>query len=223
MSDTLVIEPEWKEILNDYVHSNSFSQLTHFVKNEYLSKTVYPHPKDIFKAFWLTPFSKVQVVILGQDPYHGEQQAHGMSFSVPDGIRVPPSLQNIYKEIENDLHIKKDFTNGNLSSWAQQGVFLLNALLSVVAHRPLSHKKQGWEAFTDHVIQMISEKKEHVVFLLWGSFAKSKKPLIDTTKHLVLEATHPSPFSAHSGFFGCQHFSQTNSYLKKHNKKEIQW
>ncbi|HEY1041608.1 MAG TPA: uracil-DNA glycosylase [Candidatus Paceibacterota bacterium] len=223
MKKEVAIEPEWKAELGDFFALDTFATLSDFVRSEYQAKRVYPLPADIFKAFWLTPFSQVKVVILGQDPYHGAGQAHGLSFSVPNGVRVPPSLQNIYKEIEDDLGIKKDFTNGNLEGWAQQGVFLLNAILSVVASTPASHQGKGWEQFTDEVITRVSEHHEHVVFMLWGSFAKSKKVLIDTGKHLVLEAAHPSPFSAHSGFFGCKHFSKCNEYLKKWGKKEIHW
>ncbi len=219
----VTIEPEWSAVLAGYFASREWQTLADFVKAEYKQKAVYPKPTDIFHAFLLTPFSKVNVVILGQDPYHGAGQAHGLSFSVPKGVRVPPSLQNIYKEIESDLGVKKDFTSGNLEYWAEQGVFLLNAILSVVANSPASHQRKGWEVFTDTVIQKISLEREHVVFMLWGNFARSKKNLIDTNKHLVLEAPHPSPFSAHSGFFGSKHFSKCNEYLKKHNKKPIVW
>ena len=217
------IEPEWYEALSPYLKTKTFADLTEFVKSEYTTKKVYPEPKNIFKAFSLTPLSQVKVVILGQDPYHGEGQAHGLSFSVEDGVTVPPSLKNIYKEIESDCGIKKDFSNGNIENWATQGVFLLNSVLSVLADSPASHKGKGWEEFTDTVIKTISEKQDHVVFMLWGNFAKGKKALIDTHKHLVLEATHPSPFSVHSGFFGCKHFSKCNKYLKKYSKKEIIW
>lgn len=223
MAQDVQIEAEWKAALAIYFGSDDFQKLTSFVRSEYQTKTVYPKPSDIFKAFSLTPFSSVKVVILGQDPYHGAGQAHGLSFSVPHGMQLPPSLQNIYKEIESDLGIKKDFKNGNLEGWATQGVFLLNAILSVVAKSPASHQKRGWEEFTDTVIKTISEKNEHVVFMLWGNFARGKRNLIDFTKHLILEAPHPSPFSAHSGFFGSKHFSQCNAYLKEHGEKEIQW
>ncbi len=223
MAKDVTIEPEWKEALKDFFETDTFTKLSEFVKKEYLSKKVFPPPKDIFKAFSLTPFSKVNVVILGQDPYHGEGQAEGLSFSVPAGVPLPPSLQNIYKEIESDLGIKKDFTNGNLEHWATQGVLLLNAVLTVVANSPASHGKKGWEEFTDMVIQTLSEKHDNLVFMLWGNFARSKKSLIDTKKHLVLESTHPSPFSVHNGFFGCKHFSKCNEYLQSHDKKEIRW
>jgi len=181
------------------------------------------HPENLFQAFWLTPFSQVKVVILGQDPYHGPGQAHGLCFSVPDDVKLPPSLQNIYKEIETDLGVKKDFQSGNLEAWAKQGVFLINAILSVVAHNPASHRARGWEKFTDTVIKTISEKRDHVAFVLWGNYARGKKNLIDIKKHLVLEAPHPSPFSAFSGFFGSRPFSQINSYLREHGQSEIEW
>ncbi|MFZ4648520.1 MAG: uracil-DNA glycosylase [Patescibacteria group bacterium] len=223
MPKTVNIEPEWKEALNDLLTSEKFLSLANFVRKEYLIKRVFPKPEDIFKAFWLTPFSKVKVVILGQDPYHGEHQAHGLCFSVQDGITPPPSLKNIYKEIESDLKIKKDFSNGNLESWGKQGVFLLNAILTVVAHQPASHSKKGWEEFTDTVIKTLSDKRENLVFILWGNYARSKKVLIDNKKHLILEAPHPSPFSAYSGFFGCRHFSKTNSYLEKQQLEKIDW
>ena len=223
MPKSVDIEPSWQPALQEYFASESFQSLANAVRGEYTKKTIYPKPQDIFKAFWLTPFSEVQVVILGQDPYHGVGQAHGLSFSVPEGVKVPPSLQNIYKEIEVDLGIKKDFTNGNLESWAKQGVLLLNAILTVVAQNPASHRGLGWEEFTDTVIKTISDKKEHVVFILWGNFARSKKNLIDSTKHLILEAPHPSPFSAYSGFFGCKHFSACNAYLHKQGRDEVLW
>lgn len=223
MSKPVNIEPEWATILQNYFSSASFQKLADFARAEYAKKSIYPKPRDVFKAFWLTPFSHVQVVILGQDPYHGTGQAHGLSFSVPETVPVPPSLQNIYKEIQSDLGIKKDFTTGNLASWARQGVLLLNAILTVVANNPASHREKGWEEFTDTVIKTISDKRENVVFMLWGNFARSKKVLIDSSKHLILEAPHPSPLSAHSGFLGCKHFSRCNEYLRQHGKKEIKW
>ncbi len=223
MSKPVNIEPEWATILNDFLSSTNFQKLADFVREEYIKKTIYPKPSDIFKAFWLTPFSQVKVVILGQDPYHGANQAHGLSFSVPETIKPPPSLQNIYKEIQNDLSIKKDLANGNLEAWSRQGVLLLNAILTVIANNPASHREKGWEEFTDMVIKTISDKHQNVVFLLWGNFARSKKSLIDSNKHLILEAPHPSPFSAYSGFFGCKHFSKCNEYLQKIGKKPIIW
>lgn len=223
MQKSINIEPEWAQILKDYFQTESFKNLVDFVRQEYQSKTIYPAPQDIFKAFWLTPFSKVKVVILGQDPYHGAGLAHGLSFSVPIGVVPPPSLKNIYKEIESDLQIKKDFSKGNLQYWAEQGVFLLNAILSVVSRTPASHQKIGWEEFTDHIIKKISDQKENVVFMLWGNFARSKKYLIDQNKHLVLESAHPSPFSAQNGFFGSRPFSRCNQYLIDRGQKPINW
>ena len=217
------IEPEWKDELTDYFKSDNFKKLADFVRGEYKDKKVFPKTQDVFRAFWLTPFSQVKVVILGQDPYHDNDQAHGLCFSVPEGQKAPPSLKNIYKEIESDLGIKKDFKFGNLETWAKQGVFLLNAILTVVAHTPASHRDKGWEEFTDTVIKTISDKNNNVVFMLWGNYARSKKNLIDASKHLILEAPHPSPFSAYSGFMGCKHFSQANKYLKEHKKGEIAW
>jgi uracil-DNA glycosylase len=217
------IEPSWKEVLRDYFETPEFLQLTSKVKTEYQTKKVYPKPEDIFRAFWLTPFETVQVVILGQDPYHGAGQAHGLSFSVQKGTRLPPSLQNIYKEISREFNIQKDMTDGDLSIWARQGVFLLNSILSVQANTPTSHKLLGWEGFTDHVIHTLSLQRKNLVFMLWGSYAKNKKHLIDHTKHLILVSPHPSPYSAHTGFFGNNHFIDCNSYLQNHGKNAIKW
>ncbi len=223
MSKDIKLESSWKKALLPFFETETFKKLTEFIKEEHLTKTIYPAPQNIFKAFTLSPLPSVRVVVLGQDPYHGKGQACGLCFSVETGTPLPPSLKNIYKEIESDCDIKKDFSNGNLESWGRQGVFLLNSVLSVVADSPASHKGRGWEEFTNIVITTISERQDNVVFMLWGNFAKSKKPLIDTRKHLVLEAAHPSPFSAHSGFFGCKHFSKCNEYLRENNKKEIIW
>lgn len=217
------IEPEWKAVLGDYFEKPEFVELTNFVKDEYQTKTIYPKPQDIFAAFQKTPFSQVKVVILGQDPYHGENQAHGLSFSVPDGINPPPSLKNIYKEIEQEFGVKKDYNCGNLENWAKQGVFLLNSVLTVEKGKPASHQKKGWENFTDFVIAKLSDKGKNLVFMLWGNFAKSKKVLIDSDKHLILEAAHPSPFSAHNGFFGSDHFTKCNQYLGKNGHNVIDW
>jgi len=226
------IEKSWKKILADEFTKEYFLELSKKVRERYLSTTVYPPPKLVFNAFEHTPFSEVKVVILGQDPYHGAGQAMGLSFSVPDDVQIPPSLQNIYKEIANDIGVshhqndsprENSLRTGNLEHWADQGVLLLNATLTVEANQAASHQGLGWEQFTDAVIQKISNEKEHVVFLLWGSYARSKASLIDQAKHLVLEAPHPSPLSAHRGFFGCKHFSQTNDYLKKHNLTPIDW
>lgn len=213
---------DWKEILKEELILPYFRVLEEQIKTDYESATVYPEFKNIFSAFNLCSFANTKVVILGQDPYHGAGQAQGLSFSVPDGQKIPPSLRNIYKEIKSDL--SKDIpTSGNLERWAKQGVLLLNATLTVLPGQPASHQGLGWETFTDAVIKKISDEKEHVVFLLWGKFAISKEVLVDQSKHLVLTAPHPSPFSAHTGFFGSKHFSQTNQYLKNKDLKEIEW
>lgn len=217
------INNEWKLVLQDFFQKESWKELASFIRKEYSTKKVFPEGKNIFKALDLTPFSKVKVIILGQDPYHDEGQAHGLSFSVPTNIKIPPSLKNIYKEIENDLNIKKGFNNGNLENWAEQGVLLLNAILTVIAHNPASHRDKGWEEFTDFIIKTLSDQKDNLVFMLWGNYAKSKKCLIDSKRHLILESVHPSPFSARNGFFGCKHFSKCNKYLKENKMKEIEW
>lgn len=217
------INNEWKLVLQDFFQKESWKELASFIRKEYSTKKVFPEGKNIFKALDLTPFSKVKVIILGQDPYHDEGQAHGLSFSVPTNIKIPPSLKNIYKEIENDLNIKKGFNNGNLENWAEEGVLLLNAILTVIAHNPASHRDKGWEEFTDFIIKTLSDQKDNLVFMLWGNYAKSKKCLIDSKRHLILESVHPSPFSARNGFFGCKHFSKCNKYLKENKMKEIEW
>lgn len=216
------MEPSWKNVLQEEFKKPYFVELSEAVKEAYLGGVVYPAPHNIFKAFTLCPFDQVTVVILGQDPYHGVDQAHGLAFSVPDEVKTPPSLRNIYKEIQTDLGTAMP-TSGNLEHWATQGVLLLNTTLTVEEAKPGSHQGLGWETFTDAVIKTISDQKDHVVFLLWGNFARSKAALIDPSKHLILQAPHPSPLSAHSGFFGCRHFSQTNLYLKKHGDREIIW
>ncbi len=216
------LETSWKSALSEEFEKPYFSNLSASIRQAYLAGTVYPSQEQIFNAFNLCPLDKVKVVILGQDPYHGEGQAHGLSFSVKDGIRIPPSLKNIYKEIKSDIGTEIP-NSGNLEHWAKQGVLLLNATLTVLPSKPGSHQELGWEEFTDATIRIISEKREHVVFLLWGNFARSKSALIDKSKHLVLEAPHPSPFSAHSGFFGCKHFSKTNTYLEQHRQPPIVW
>lgn len=216
------INPEWQAVLKEEFKKPYFKEIANFVKNEYKTKNIYPPHKSIFNAFNLCPFSKVRVVILGQDPYHGKGQAHGLSFSVPDSVDVPPSLKNIYKELHNDLGLPI-LKTGNLEHWANQGVLLLNAILTVNASNPASHRKRGWEEFTDAVIKKLSDDKEGLVFLLWGRYAEGKGKIIDKKKHLVLKAAHPSPFSAHSGFFGCKHFSKTNKYLISRKGKPIQW
>lgn len=217
------IHSSWKKFLNPFFASDSFKNIENFVANEKAKgKTIYPKEEDVFQMFNLISFEEIKVVVLGQDPYHGAGQAHGLSFSVPIGQKIPPSLKNIYKELQTDVAFQIP-NHGNLNSWAKQGVFLINAVLTVNAKEPASHKKAGWESFTDFVIETISREKENVVFLLWGNFAKKKANLIDAEKHLILEAAHPSPFSAYNGFFGCKHFSKTNAYLKQHGKKAIDW
>ncbi len=216
------IELSWKERLKEEFEKPYFGTLTSFVKSEYATQNVYPPGSLIFNTFEKCPFEKVKVVILGQDPYHAPGQAHGLCFSVPDGINFPPSLQNIFKEIKNDLNIPIP-KSGNLERWAEQGVFLLNATLTVRAHEAGSHQKKGWEAFTNNVIHLLSGSGEHLVFMLWGAYAQQKAELIDSSKHLILSSVHPSPLSAHRGFFGNHHFSKANEYLVKHGKEPIRW
>ena len=216
------IEASWKEKLAREFEKTYFSNLVSFVKNEYATHTVYPKGKQIFNAFEKTPFSDVKVVILGQDPYHEPNQAHGLCFSVNEGISLPPSLQNIYKELEADLGITPR-TSGNLEHWARQGVLLLNATLTVRAHQAGSHQRRGWEEFTDAVIHRIAEEKEHVVFILWGSYAQQKGAFIDQQSHLVIKSPHPSPLSSYRGFFGSRPFSKTNDYLQQTGQEPIQW
>lgn len=215
------IEESWKNLLKPEFEKPYFSSLISFVKQEYKEHTCYPKGKNIFKAFELTPFDQVKVVLLGQDPYHGEGQAMGLCFSVPNGIVYPPSLRNIIIELKNDTGI--ELKSGDLTPWAKQGVFLLNATLTVRAHQAGSHQKKGWETFTDSVIHKISEEKEHVVFILWGSYAQQKINLIDTRKHFIIKSVHPSPLSAHRGFFGSRPFSLTNEYLTSKKIEPIQW
>jgi uracil-DNA glycosylase len=222
MSEDIKIELSWKNRLQDEFQKQYFTELTSFVRDQYGMKVVYPSGKDIFKAFDACPFEEVRVVIIGQDPYHGAGQAHGLCFSVKDGITQPPSLKNIFKEIESDLG-KPAPKSGNLERWANQGVLLLNATLTVEANAAGSHQKKGWETFTDAVIKKISDEKENVVFILWGAYAQKKGQIIDTKKHHVLQSAHPSPFSAYNGFLGNKHFSKTNAYLKSVGKKEIDW
>ena len=217
------LEESWKLVMKEEFTKPYFIELKKFLLQEKADgQIIYPTGSQIFNAFNLTPFSDVKVVILGQDPYHGEGQAHGICFSVPDGVKPPPSLQNIFKEINSDLGIEIPLS-GNLERWARQGVFLLNSLLTVRANQPASHHKKGWEQFTDKVIETISKEKTGVVFLLWGRYAQDKESLIDHSKHFILKAAHPSPFSAYNGFFGCKHFSKTNELLKQQMKIEIVW
>lgn len=219
----VAIEPSWKRLLEEEFNKPYFEALVAFLKDEKRKgKVIYPPGKQIFRAFELCPPDRVKVVILGQDPYHGPGQAHGLCFSVPKGVPPPPSLQNIFKEIQDDLGLPPP-PHGDLTGWAEQGVFLLNAILTVEAHKPASHRQKGWEIFTDRVIQIISEVRPHVVFLLWGKYARSKKPLIDARRHLILEAAHPSPYSAANGFFGCRHFSKANAFLIEHGMEPIDW
>jgi len=216
------IEDSWKAILAEAFSAPSFAQLKAFLVEEKKQYTVFPSGNLIFNAFNLTPFHEVKVVILGQDPYHDFNQAHGLCFSVPEGIPHPKSLINIFKELHDDLGVPIP-VSGNLTRWAMQGVLLLNATLTVRAHQAGSHQNRGWEQFTDAVIKQLSQKRERLIFLLWGNYARAKAALIDQTKHYILETVHPSPLSAHTGFFGCKHFSKTNEILKKLGKKEIIW
>lgn len=216
------IESSWKSVLADEFEKPYFQQLTEFVHSEYRQHSVFPPAKLIFNAFDQCPFDQLKVVILGQDPYHGPGQAHGLCFSVNDGIDFPPSLRNIFKELNGDLG-KAIPASGNLTDWARQGVLLLNATLTVRAHQAGSHQKRGWEEFTDAVIHKINAQKEHVVFILWGSYAIRKGEFIDQSKHKVLSSVHPSPLSASRGFFGNKHFSQANSFLINHQLQAIQW
>ncbi len=216
------LKNDWNEILKDLFSSENYQNIRAFLKKEYSNYTVYPNMHDIFNALKFTSFENVKVVLLGQDPYHNAGQAMGLCFSVPNGTDIPPSLVNIYKELKSDLGVPIS-TGGDLTSWAKQGVLMLNTVLTVRAGQANSHAKKGWEDFTDRIIKIVSEQKENLVFLLWGANARSKKALIDTKKHLVLECAHPSPLSAYNGFFGCKHFSKTNDYLVKHGKRSIDW
>jgi uracil-DNA glycosylase len=217
------VDKTWDVFLNQEMRKDYFATLQIFLRNEIESgKIVYPKEADFLKAFTLTSFSNLKVVIIGQDPYHGPNQAHGLAFSVNKEVKIPPSLKNIFKELQSDLNLEIP-KHGNLQSWAQQGVLLLNASLSVVAAKPMSHAKCGWYIFTDEVIKYISAQKKNVVFLLWGSFAQQKTSLIDLDKHLILQAPHPSPLSAYHGFFGCKHFSKINVYLQQQGLPIINW
>lgn len=218
------LHPSWKQILKDEFTKPYFLQLVTFLRTEKAQgKIIFPPGSLIFNAFNSTPFNEVKVVIIGQDPYHGKGQAQGLSFSVPEGINPPPSLVNIFKELRSDLGIDMPKGYGNLSQWAKQGVFLLNAILTVRANEPASHAKFGWAEFTNRVIEKISDETENTVFMLWGKFAQEKQALINETRHLVLKAAHPSPFSADKGFFGCKHFSKANQYLSNHQRMPINW
>lgn len=213
---------KWDYILQDEYHQEYFRNIVSFINKEYKNKTIFPPKSRILRALNLTDYDNVKVVILGQDPYHGVGEANGLAFAVSDGVKLPPSLQNIYKELENDLGIKPARV-GNLECWANEGVLLLNAVLTVEKDRAASHKNVGWEYFTDAIIKKLNEKEEPVVFILWGNFARSKKVYITNPKHYIVESTHPSPFSAYHGFFGSKPFSKTNDYLRKNGVKEIDW
>ena len=216
-----MINKNWDIILEKDLKSEYFKKLGLFVKGEYSKKIVYPKYENIFNALRFTDYDNVKVVILGQDPYHGENEAHGLSFSVLEGVRRPPSLDNIFKELYNDLGVKR--VNNNLSDWANQGVLLLNAILTVIKDQPLSHKNKGWEIFTDNVIKYLNEREKPIVFILWGSFARSKKELITNKRHLIIESAHPSPLSASRGFFGSKPFSKCNNFLEKNGMEGINW
>ncbi|MEI6507946.1 MAG: uracil-DNA glycosylase [Bacteroidota bacterium] len=223
MSTNINLHDSWKSMLEEEFGKPYFISLKQFLLDEKTNgKKVYPPGSQIFAALDNTPFDNIKVVLLGQDPYHGEHQAHGMCFSVNDGIKFPPSLQNIFKELKTDCECSLPLS-GNLTKWAQQGILLLNATLTVRANEAGSHQNKGWETFTDTIIKSISDNKEHVVFILWGRFAQSKETLIDSSKHFILKAAHPSPFSAYNGFFGCKHFSRTNEYLEQNGIDKIDW
>lgn len=217
------IAESWRPVLADEFEKPYFQRLIAFVKGEYATATVYPAGSNIFHAFEATPFDKVKVVILGQDPYHGKNQAHGLSFSVQEGQRTPPSLVNIFKELQADIPGTALALNGNLDRWAEQGVLLLNATLTVRASEPASHQKKGWEEFTDEVIRKVSNEKQHVVFILWGAYAGKKSELIDERKHLIIKSVHPSPYAADKGFFGSKPFSKANAWLAEHKLMPVKW
>lgn len=218
----VILQNDWDDVLRPLFHSELYAKIREFLRKEYFTQTIYPPMEDLFNCFRLTPYNKVKVVILGQDPYHNKGQAHGLCFSVKEGVPVPPSLVNIYKEISNEYGIEVK-PKGDLTPWAKQGVLLLNTVLTVRENQPNSHKNCGWTAFTDEVIKTLNNHEKPIVFLLWGANARSKKCLIDRSKHLVLECAHPSPLSAYNGFFGCDHFTQTNSFLIENDLEPIKW
>lgn len=223
MVDKFMNIQSWHPSIKPLLETQSMVDLKLFLQQQkQAKKVIFPHSKNWFKAFELTAFDKVKVIILGQDPYHGLGQAHGLSFSVVQGVKKPPSLGNIFKELHNDLNIEPS-QSGDLTHWATQGVLLLNSVLTVEAHQAASHANQGWEVFTDSIIKTLSEQRQHLVFILWGAYAQKKALFIDKDKHLILTATHPSPLSAHRGFLGCRHFSKANDYLKMHNQQVINW
>ncbi len=217
------IKKEWYEFLKEYFNSKDWKELHDFLINEYKNKNIFPEKKNIFKAFSYFKPKETKVVIIGQDPYHTPGFATGLAFSTPKNMRILPSIRNIYKEIESDLNIKKDFSNGDISNMAKEGVLLINTVLSVISHKPNSHNNKGWEIFTKILINKLSKEYENIVFIAWGNFAIEKVKNIDKSKHLILTSMHPSPLSAYRGFFGNKHFSKTNRYLKKYNRKEIKW
>ncbi len=217
-----MIGNSWDKYLDIIWKSEGFKKFYEIVEKEYQTKTIFPQKENVFRALQLTPYEKVKVVIMGQDPYHGEKEAHGLSFSVQKGIKTPPSLQNIYKELQNDLKIVPN-DNGDLTKWAERGVLLLNAVLTVQKDTPASHKKLGWERLTDYIIKTLNNKEDPIVFILWGNFAKEKKQFITNKKHLIIESSHPSPFSCNYGFFGSKPFSKTNEFLIKNNIEPINW
>lgn len=224
-SEQIQINNSWKPYLLEEFSKPYMLELKNYLRKQYnANKVIYPKGSEYFNAFNSTPFEKVKVVILGQDPYHGPNQAHGLCFSVPKGVDIPPSLVNIYKEIQSDLKLSKDsFKHGNLNHWAEQGVLLLNSVLTVESGKAASHQGKGWEEFTTQAIRQISEQREKVVFMLWGAYAHKKGEIINATRHLILKAPHPSPLSAHRGFLGCRHFSKANLYLQSHGMKPIDW
>lgn len=217
----MVVDEKWDKILNEEYQKDYFKRLVMFVKSEYMNKIIYPKASDMFNALKLAHYEDIKVVILGQDPYHGEGEAHGLSFSVKEGIKLPPSLVNIFKELESDLGIKR--TSGTLDDWASQGVLLLNTVLTVEKDKPNSHKGKGWEQFTDAIIKKLNEREDPIVFILWGSNARSKKDLISDSKHLIIESAHPSPFSCRYGFEGSKPFSKANDFLLRNGKMSIKW
>lgn len=216
-----MINKKWDKILEEEFKKDYFKELGIFVKNEYKNKTIFPPYENIFDALRFTDYDDVKVVVLGQDPYHGLGEAHGLSFSVRENVKMPPSLQNIFKELYSDIGIKR--TKSDLTDWAKEGVLLLNSIMTVEKDKPLSHKNKGWEKFTDNIISKLNEREEPVIFLLWGSFARSKKELITNKRHKIIESVHPSPLSANRGFFGSKPFSKINNYLKEIDKEEIKW
>lgn len=216
-----MINKSWDRVLEEEFRQEYFKKLGIFVRSEYSSKIIYPQYKDIFNALRYTDYDQVKVVILGQDPYHGEGEAHGLSFSVKQGVNMPPSLRNIFQELYNDIGIQR--TRTDLTNWARQGVLLLNSIMTVVKDKPLSHKNKGWEIFTDHIIEKLGKREEPLVFIFWGSYARSKKELIQNRKHMIIESVHPSPLSANRGFFGSRPFSRANQFLKENHIEEIKW